>query len=581
MRIIFALCLTFVSVAAFGGRTGAGDFPSQAEIGNLRRTIQTKLDSDPGYPGYFIRLAWHCAGTYRVSDGRGGCDGARIRFSPEKDWADNNNLDKAIVILQEIKDQTKLSWGDLIVLTGNTAIESKGAGPEIKFCGGRVDEPDGSDSIAIDEDIQMIYVDAGKASAQDIREAFEIMDMNDRETIALIGGGHAFGRCHRGTSGFEGPWTTTPTTYSNQYYSNLLNLQWEKQDLGDGLHQFHNAGAGLMMLQADISLRSDESYLAILDEYLANPDVSKDEFGKAWYKLVTRDLGDKPCAGEEPVPSIPDVDFTAVKQAVLDILPNSEADAGNYGPFLVRLAWHCAGTYRDTDKRGGCNGARIRMEPESSWGENAHLEDALKLLEPIKEKFGAELTWADLIVIAGTSALESMGANPMPFCPGRIDEENGDKSRYLDPAIYINAEEGTADQYKNSMEIMGFSVQEMTVLNGGGHAIGRCHVGTSGFNGPWTSTPSTLDNSFFTTLLENNWSPESVEGSGRVQNTNGKGQIMLNTDLLMRDDPEFRYWTDIYANDNTLFQKDFAAAWTKLMNGGRFGNVCFTTSLYL
>ena len=258
------------------------------------------------------------------------------------------------------EDFDSLSWGDLIVLAGSTAIEDMG-GTTINFCGGRVDDSDGSDSIAIDEDTQLIYVDAGNTNGSDIRNVFANMDFtNDTETIALIAGGHTFGKCHSDRSGFEGAWTFTTTQWSGSYIENSLDLDWFESDTPSGsAKQFNNIGNTLMMLFADIALKEDADYLAALNTYRDDSDLLKKDFGSAWEKSVNRDLGDKPCAGEWPAAPVFTVNYEAVKDDVAAILENDtrSTDFNHYGPLLVRFAWHCAGTFRSTDYRGGCDGA--------------------------------------------------------------------------------------------------------------------------------------------------------------------------------------------------------------------------------
>jgi len=565
-----------------------------AEVKSRISEILPNAAADYGnYGGFLIRLAWHCAGTYRTSDGRGGCDGGRIRFDPELSWDDNAGLTEALELLEPIhEDFDSLSWGDLIVLAGSTAIEDMG-GPTINFCGGRVDDSDGSDSIAIDEDTQLIYVDAGNTNGSDIRNVFANMDFtNDTETIALIAGGHTFGKCHSDRSGFEGAWTFTPTQWSGSYIENLLDLDWFESDTPSGsAKQFNNTGNTLMMLVADIALKEDADYLAALNTYRDDSDLLKKDFGSAWEKLVNRDLGDKPCAGEWPAAPVFTVNYEAVKDDVAAILENDtrSTDFNHYGPLLVRFAWHCAGTFRSTDYRGGCDGARILHDPEKSWGENVGLvifsdidnrpsDDvlAVDVLQPIKDSYGDDLSWADLIIIAGTTALEQMGGHSVGMCLGRTDDNDGSGSEYLDENIYLDAEYATAEEIKESMAIMGFSNREMTVLNGGGHAIGKAHWHKSGFEGKWTLNPTTLSNSFFTTLLNNNWVETNVSETGKRQFTDeaGNGLMMLSTDVAFKTDSEFSSFVQEYAVDNELFLTDFAAAWEKLINADRFGNAC-------
>jgi len=548
------------------------------------RTILLNPNADDGnYGPFLIRLAWHCAGTYRRTDGRGGCDGARIRFDPERTWGDNAALipgpheDAKTVTALELLTPTKfkygnaLSWGDLIVLAGNVAIEEMG-GPEMDFCGGRVDAYEG---YSIEElDVTMIYVNAGATSADDVREKFEKMDMNDQETVALIGGGHAFGRCHASRSGFDGAWTSNPTLFSNEYFRFLTELDYEEGEI-PGQFETTKDGNKYIMLHGDYVLLNDTSFSHWLFEYANDEELLFQDFKAAWEKLMNRDMGLRPCAGS--IPSIPetDVDYEAVKQDVLALLPDPEADSQTWGPLMVRLGWHCSGTYRQTDHIGGCNGARIRHEPESKWGSNKDVDLALARLEPVYDKYDG-LSWADLIIIASTAALESMGALPMPFCPGRTDvsaEVAAEQSKNLDPEIYLDPETATAPLLRESMKIMGFTDREMVVLNGGGHSIGQCHYLRSGFHGPWTPNPDKVSNEFFQVLLEREWVETTVQQTQKKQFQSGS-LMMLFSDMIFRDDDSFRAIVEEYAQDNDLFLEDFRKAWIKLVNADRFGDVC-------
>jgi len=559
---------------------------------DIENIFQNETADFGNHGPFLIRLAWHCSGTYRTSDGRGGCDGARIRFDPENSWGDNAGLNEMLDLLRPIKSKfgEVLSWGDLIVLAGSTAIESMG-GPKIAFCGGREDDVDGTESLPLEDAApgmnHLIYVDAGNATGQDVREAFAKMDFGDKETVALVAGGHTFGMCHTSRSGFEGKWTHTPTQWSNSYIDNLLNLDWTLVDSpgGSGKKQF-NDSSGLMMLVADVGMKEDSVYRGFMEEYLADGDQLKADFGKAWERLMNRDGGDRPCLGEEVAAPVPTVDYGDVKAAVKAMLHSDRrtTDFEHYGPLFVRFAWHCAGTFRATDYRGGCDGARILHAPEKDWPDNDGLvvgadepqeELAIVLLQPIKDSFGAGLSWADLIITAGSAALEDMGGREVQICPGRIDdtaEEATVGSMYLDPTIYLNPEFATASDLKRSMIIMGFTAQEMTVLNGGGHAIGKAHSSKSGFEGPWTHEPTTLSNGFFKTLWDNEW-VETQSPMNRTQFTDvATGSLMmLHTDLAFKSDPEFSKFVKEYKDDNDLFLSDFAAAWEKLVNADRFG----------
>jgi catalase (peroxidase I) len=541
--------------------------------------------------GFMIRLAWHCAGTYRTSDGRGGCDGGRIRFEPENSWDDNAGLNEMLSLLEPVKAEfgAPLSWGDLIVLAGSTAIESMG-GPQIQFCGGRVDDVDGTESLPLEDGPpgkdQLIYVDAGAATGLDVREAFLHMDFGDKETVALVAGGHTFGKCHASRSGFEGKWTHTPTQWSGSYLTNLLNNNWTLGFVsGSSGKMQYTDESGLMMLVADFNMANDTEYRVFMEEYERDESQLKADFGKAWEKLMNRDMGHKPCAGEEMAANTPTVNYEDVKAKVKAMLRTDkrQTDFNHYGPLFVRFAWHCSGTFRSTDYRGGCNGARIMHSPEKDWPDNDGLvegpdepqgEIAVSLLQPIKDQFGVGLSWADLIIISGTVALEDMGGPQITFCPGRSDVNASEAqvgSKYLDPTIYLNPENATAADVKKSMNIMGFTAREMTVLNGGGHAVGKAHASKSGFEGPWTQTRTQLSNVFFTTLMDNKWI-ETKSPMNRTQFTDeATGTLMmLHTDLAFKNDPEFRDYSNEYKANNTKFLLDFAAAWQKLINADRY-----------
>ena len=500
----------------------------KADLRELFVTSQEHWPADYGHYGPFmIRLAWHCAGSYRLSDGRGGCDGGRQRFDPERSWEDNTNLDKARALLWPIKETygLGLSWGDLFILAGTTAIESMG-GPVLGFCAGRIDDADGSASIELGPSpeqeliapcpiegactpplgastVGLIYVNPeGPAnpqtgepqpvpslSAPDVRDTFGRMGMNDSETVALIGGGHAFGKTHGAcpagagappkddpanpwpglcgsgvgvdtyTSGFEGPWVPTPTTWSNSYFHMLLDYNWEVW-VGPGNHsQWRVTGTDsptapgveggarepIMMMTSDISLLNDpeNSYQQYVQQFHDDEPAFDAAFAAAWYKLTARDMGPHArCVGEDvpppqpwqfPLPPPPPPtalpDFEQVRAAVLraivepnPVLPPDVYDGQPYyGALFVRLAWACASTFRTTDYLGGCNGARLRFPPQRDWPVNAALDGALAVLLPVKEQFGDALSWADLIALAGTVSLEDAGAAPMRFCGGRTD----------------------------------------------------------------------------------------------------------------------------------------------------------------
>lgn len=607
MKVLLLLVLLTIFSTASGTTavetTTSRPTASGIDYDAVRKDLLELLVSGGDYGNHgprLIRLAWHCAGTYRTTDGRGGCDGARIRFDPELSWADNAGQDGALKLLEPIKIKygSKISWGDLIVLAANTAIHESGGGPPIKFCAGRVDAPDGSESKKLDigsvaSEKFLIYVNPKEDGADEIREVFGHMGMNDTETVALIGGGHAFGKCHAARSGFEGPWTNDPVHFNNQYFQLLVdkadNYTWNEE-----MKQFeyHHEGMDLIMLLTDFALIKDDDYKEIVEKFANDAEYLSKMFKHSWEKLVNRDFGNKPCAQDEVV--IPDeikfYDQSYWNEVKAEVGKVYDEDT-SMGPFLVRLAWHCAGTYRDTDHRGGCDGARIRYDPEKSWPDNAGLQDALALIEPIFTKYSTShgLTWADLIIIAGTTALEDMGALETEFCPGRKDVQTAEEaeagSQYLEKTIYLDGEHGhkdddrsLIDQMKDSMGIMGFTLREMTVLNGGGHTIGQCHKQFSGFDGRWTSGNDTLDNEYFKTLLTHEWSLETVQKTNRTQFTNKDGSLMmLHTDMVFLNDPKFRAIVQSYAEDNDLFLKEFRDAWIKLVNADRYGDVCVQT----
>lgn len=560
------------------------------------------------YGPNFIRLAWHCAGTYRISDGHGGCDGARIRFPPESEWGDNKGLitpdddgrGATIDVLQPIKDNygSSLSWSDLIVLAGNTAIREMG-GPDAEFCGGMEDDVDGSESIPLDE--TMIYVDAGTATAAEIRTAFARMGMDDTETIALIAGGHTFGRCHAGRSGFEGAWTHTPSTWSSSYISNLLNLNWVSATSTTGQPQFRvdspsdASDDDLMMLVADFNLKSDVAYLAILQSFESNPEEFRTAFGNAWRKLMQGGRADV-CT---PRSTTYNYNLAAVKADITAALSNTAAavaDAdggvsfftdnagGNYGPNMIRLAWHCAGTYRSTDGLGGCDGARIRFPPESEWGDNNGLIMAdddgrgatIEVLRPIKDSYGSDLSWADLIVLAGDTAIENMGGPQIDFCGGRTDDVDGFASIPLNSSmIYVDAGAATAAEIRAAFGRMGMDDRETIALIAGGHTFGRCHAGRSGFEGAWTHTPSTWSTMYISNLLNLDWvATNSSTGlpQFRVNSSSDNSDddlMMLVADFNLKSDAAYLAILQSFLADPDDFKDAFGNAWAKLMNGGR------------
>jgi len=624
------------------------------------------------YAPFFIRLAWHCSGTYRTSDGRGGCDGGRQRFDPERSWDDNTNLDKARRLLEPLKEKygAGLSWGDLFVLAGTTAIEHMG-GPWAGFCAGRVDDDDGHESLplgpgAVQESlwpcggpgnplngscqyplgqsvVGLIYVNPGgpmgvpdpKGSAADIRDVFGRMTMDDTETVALIGGGHTFGKAHGAcpggaglspaadpekpwagtcgtgvggyatTAGFEGPWTSNPTKWDNDYFKNLLTYEksWAKVISPGGATQWQAAGGAtaprandsataqdVMMLTTDVALLNDPTYRDLVQQFAEDVSLFSEAFGAAWYKLTTRDMGpvtrcvgdmtvQPPLPWQNPLPAPPAKlpDYSAVAAELKPLLPE-------YGSLFVRLAWQCASTFRGSDYQGGCNGARLRLAPAKDWAENKGLEIALDVLEPAFAKHAADgLSWADLIALAGTVAVEGAagGALDLPFCGGRTDAVDGSGWTFLEgKALTGNASDLSA-ALLDKIDLLGLTVREFVALSGG-HALGGMHAGRSGFTGSWTTTPAVLSNAYYKNILELAYTPITPPGSPHLQYysaASGADTVYaLHTDLMLSFVPELAAHAVDFANNNSLFLSSFGAAWTKLMNADRFdgptGSVC-------
>lgn len=637
----------------------------KADLKELFTNSQEQWPADFGsYAPLFVRLAWHSSGSYRISDGRGGSEGGHQRFEPEQSWADNTNLDKARALLVPIKIRygLGLSWGDLIVLAGTTAIESMG-GPVLGFCAGRVDAESGADTVALGPSpvqeelypcavngscttplgsttVGLIYLNPEgplgvpdpAGSARDIRDSFGRMAMNDSETVALAGGGHAFGKPHGAcpagagpspaedpanpwpgkcgtgkgkdafTSGFEFQWTSEPTKWDNEYFKLLASREWEKYKGPGGHWQWRPTEVGpgeekLGMLTSDVSLTVDTAYKQIVEAWAKDTKPFDHAFAHAWYKLVTRDMGPVTrCVGkyvppaqpfQYPLPAAPAqlADFDKVKvdiQKVLttssSVLPADKYDGkDNYGPLFVRLAWACASTFRETDWQGGCNGARLRFSPEKDWPENAALDKTLLLLKPVKDAFGEGLSWADLIVLAGSTAVEQAGAGPIRFCGGRTDAADGVGSEYLAPRA--SAATDSADVWMNEIGIKGVSVREWVALVGGGHSLGQMHKSRSGYEGSWTQDPTQINHNYFRSLLTEKWEKHSVDGTQNVQyKAVGKELYMLKSDLALRFTPGFAAVAQDFASDNNLFLQEFSAAWTRMMNADRFdgptGNVC-------
>jgi catalase-peroxidase len=646
--------------------------------------------ADYGHYGpLFIRMAWHAAGTYRIADGRGGAGAGQQRFAPLNSWPDNANLDKARRLLWPIKEKygRKISWADLLVLAGNVALESMGF-KTFGFGGGREDvwEPDevywgaerkwlADERYSGDRDLQnplgavqmgLIYVNPegpnGKpdpaAAARDIRETFRRMAMNDEETVALIAGGHSFGKTHGAgdatlvgpepeaapieeqgfgwksrfgsgkggdaiTSGIEVIWTTTPTKFSNDYFKHLFSYEWELTKSPAGANQWkpkNGAGAGTVpdahdptkrqspsMLTTDLSMRFDPAYEKISRRFYEHPQEFAEAFAKAWYKLTHRDMGPiarylgplvpkEQLLWQDPVPS---VDHELVGERDIGALKAKILASGLSVSQLVSTAWASASTFRGSDKRGGANGARIRLTPEKDWEVNqpAALAKALEKLEAIQKEFnasqsgGKKVSLADLIVLGGSAAVEEAAKKAghevkVPFSPGRTDasqtQTDVESFAVLEPSAdgFINysrkgnqipAEELLVDR----AQLLTLTAPEMTVLVAGLRAL-DANFGRSKY-GVFTKRPETLTNDFFVNLLDmgTQWQPSSdAEGvyEGHDRKTNEVKWTATRVDLIFGSNSQLRALAEVYgcADAKGKFVKDFAAAWAKVMNLDRF-----------
>ncbi|HEY6510243.1 MAG TPA: catalase/peroxidase HPI, partial [Vicinamibacterales bacterium] len=641
------------------------------------------------YGGLFIRMAWHSAGTYRIADGRGGAGSGMQRFAPLNSWPDNANLDKARRLLWPIKQKygRKISWADLMVLAGNVALESMGF-KTFGFGGGRADvwEPEedvnggpeaewlGDKRYSGDRDLAnplaavqmgLIYVNPEGpngnpdplAAAKDIRETFARMAMNDEETVALIAGGHTFGKTHGAadaskhvgpepegagieeqglgwkntygtgkggdtiTSGLEVIWTTTPTKWSNNFFSNLFGYEWELTKSPAGANQWkpkHGAGADSVpdahdkskrhapsMLTTDLALRFDPAYEKISRRFHENPDQFADAFARAWYKLTHRDMGPiarylgplvpkETLLWQDPVPA---VDHELLGEADIAALKAKVLASGLSISQLVTTAWASAATFRGSDKRGGANGARIRLAPQKDWEANqpAELAKVLSALEGVQKAFHAQsgkkrVSLADLIVLGGCAAVEAAAKKAghdvkVPFTPGRTDasQEQTDVEafavlepvadgfrNYIRKAVQIPAEEMLVDR----AQLMTLTAPEMTVLVGGLRAL-NANVGTSK-HGVFTSRPETLTNDFFVNLLDmgTTWQASGTDGvlEGKDRATGKVKWTATRVDLVFGSNSQLRALAEVYAcsDSQQAFVRDFVAAWTKVMNLDRF-----------
>ncbi|KAF4137934.1 Peroxidase [Phytophthora infestans] len=577
------------------------------------------------YGGLFICLAWHCNGSYRRADGRGGCDGGRIRFNPERSWADNTNLDKALDLLEPIKLKygDALSWGDLIVLSGDVAIESMG-GPVLGFCGGRRDDADGTSSLqlgptpeqesvapcAVDGQCKeplgattmgLIYVNPEGpmgnpdpvGSVADVRDTFERMGMNDRETVALIGGGHAFGKTHGACPTGPGPDPTQDplnpwpgTAWGNGYFKGLTSLEWEKFDGPGGHVQWRpvpDTTPPVRMLTADIALLHDPSYHNISLEFATNQTALDEEFSHAWYKLMSRDVGPVArCRGnnvppaqpfQNPLPPTPATlpDFGAVRSDIRSLLTTSvdglTSDSSNdgtpyNGALCVHAAWQCASTFRITDYAGGCNGVRIRFLPEKDWPVSAGVDQIIAALEPVKESYPT-LSTADLIVLAGQVALEDAGNVTIDFVGGRTDAENGNGTEILAPRQYYNT---TLIAVRDNIKILGVSPYEAVALAGRPRSVAQQKI--LGYSGSYSNNSLTLSNEYFQILLNETW----TEVSEKEFKADGKDVYMMDTDLALLAAPELKEAVQLFASEENVFKHVFSSAWARVMTADHFNS---------
>ena len=662
------------------------------DIFDLMTTSQDWWPADYGHYGpFFIRMAWHSAGTYRITDGRGGGGKGTQRFAPLNSWPDNGNLDKARLLLWPVKQKygRKLSWADLMILAGNCALESMGL-KTFGFAGGRVDvwEPEedvywGSEDVWLDDKrytgdrelenplaaVQMglIYVNPEGPngnpdplkSAIDIRETFGRMAMNDYETVALIAGGHTFGKTHGAgdpgkyvgkepaaasieeqglgwknsfgtgnadytiTSGLEGAWTTTPTKWSNNYFENLFGFEWELTKSPAGAHQWKpkgNAGAGTVpdahdpskkhapfILTTDLALRVDPVYEKISRHFYEHPEEFADAFARAWFKLTHRDLGPHILYQGPEVPAevliwqdpIPAVTHPLIDAADITTLKATILASGLTVSELVSTAWASASTFRGSDKRGGANGARIRLAPQKDWKVNnpAQLAKVLTALEIIQQEFnakqehGKQVSLADLIVLGGSAAIEKAAKNAghtvtVPFTPGRADaaqkdtdidsfavlEPKADGFRNYQKSQYkITAEELLIDK----AQLLTLTAPELTVLVGGLRVLKTNYNHSQ--HGVFTRHPESLTNDFFVNLLDfsTTWSATSdaqQEFEGRNRKTGEVRWTATRADLIFGSNSELRAIAEVYAcaDAQEKFVHDFIAAWVKVMNLDRF-----------
>ena len=659
------------------------------DLTDLMTESQDWWPADFGHYGpFFIRMAWHSAGTYRTGDGRGGAGNGSQRFAPLNSWPDNGNLDKARRLLWPIKQKygRKISWADLMILSSNVGLESMGF-KTFGFAGGRTDiwEPEediywGSEGKWLEDNrysgdrdlenplaaVQMglIYVNPEGpngnpdpvASARDIRETFARMAMNDEETVALIAGGHTFGKTHGAgdakhvgpepesapieeqgfgwkssfrsgkgedaiTSGLEVTWTQAPTQWSNYYFENLFRYEWELTKSPAGAHQWvakdaettiphaYDPAKRLLptMLTTDLALRFDPAYEKVSRRFLENPDQFAEAFARAWFKLTHRDMGPRSRYFGADVPAeeliwqdpLPAADHPLIDEADTASLKQQVLDSGLTVSELVSTAWASASTFRGSDKRGGANGARIRLSPQKDWevNEPARMAKVLNALEGIQAKFnsiqpnGKKVSLADLIVLAGCAGIEQAAqkaghAVTVPFNPGRTDaaQEQTDVESFavLEPIAdgfrnyqrkkySVTAEELLLDR----AQLLTLTAPEMTVLIGGLRTLGANFENSR--HGVFTKRPGTLTNDYFVNLLDmaTEWKPVSKDADFFEGSDRKTGDLKWNgtrVDLIFGSNSQLRALAEVYAtaDSEAKFVKDFVTAWTKVMNLDRF-----------
>ncbi|WP_460582403.1 catalase/peroxidase HPI [Hymenobacter arcticus] len=661
------------------------------DLFELMTTSQDWWPADYGHYGpFFIRMAWHSAGTYRIADGRGGAGSGMQRFAPLNSWPDNANLDKARLLLWPIKQKygEQISWADLMILAGNCALESMGLKP-FGFSGGRADVWEPMDEIYWGSErewlgdkrytgdrqlenplaaVQMglIYVNPEgpngnpnpMGSARDIRETFGRMAMNDEETVALIAGGHTFGKTHGAadpaqyiahepaaagieqqgkgwlntygtgnagdtiTSGLEGAWTSTPAQWGNGYFNNLFGYEWELTKSPAGAHQWrpkNNGGAGTIpdahdpnkshqpfMLTTDIALREDPIYEKISRRFHENPEEFADAFSRAWFKLTHRDMGPlSRYAGPETPAEVliwqdplPAADYAPIDEQDINSLKDRLLASGLTGSQLIRTAWASASTFRGSDKRGGANGARLRLAPQKYWDANnpAELAKVLDVLTGIQQEFnsnagGKQVSLADLIVLGGAAGIEQAAKDggydvQVPFHPGRTDatHEQTDVQSFaaLEPHadgfrnyLRANHEASAEAMLIDRAQLLTLSAPEMTVLIGGLRVLDTNFDHSN--HGVFTDRPGTLSNDYFVNLLDmgTTWKATSEADQlfeGRDRKTNLVKWTGTRVDLIFGSNSELRAISEVYGTQKAgaKFVRDFVAAWAKVMDADRF-----------